>query len=283
MQRGPLELGAGLVGRARAWRAGRPARSAGGGSARSAGSSASSSTSSSPACGAERHGHGHRAVELHHRRRRELGERRRTARRCGPSRSPPGSRARAWQAAIAACSAYGPRPPPSASARVERGQAAADQQPVPAPAVLVEQQDRLAGGPTRARSREAWISISATRPCTSGSLRRQPGEDAAQAQRVLAQGRAQPVVAGGRRVALVEDQVDDLEHRREARRRARGRAAPRRARAPRPASAWPGRCAGPRSARARGRRGRSPRWSARRAGAGSAPRGPRSTAPGGRP
>src|SRR5437899_8539111 len=35
--------------------------------------------------------------------------------------------------------------------------------------------------------------------------------------RVLAQRRAHPLVAGGRRVALVEDEIDDLEHRREAR------------------------------------------------------------------
>ena len=39
-----------------------------------------------------------------------------------------------------------------------------------------------------------------------------------------------PVVAGGRRVALVEDQVDHLQHRGERARRARRRAAPRRAR-----------------------------------------------------
>ena len=42
-------------------------------------------------------------------------------------------------------------------------------------------------------------------------------QDAAQAERVLAQRRPHPVVARGRRVALVEDQVDHLEHRREAR------------------------------------------------------------------
>jgi hypothetical protein len=44
-------------------------------------------------------------------------------------------------------------------------------------------------------------------------LRRQPRQDAAEAQRLLAQRRPHPVVAGGRRVAFVEDEVDDLEHR----------------------------------------------------------------------
>ena len=71
-------------------------------------------------------------------------------------------------------------------------------------------------GPVRAPKREAWISISATRPCTSGSSRRELGEDAAEAQRLLAELRPHPVVAGGRRVALVEDEVDDLQHRGEA-------------------------------------------------------------------
>ena len=71
-------------------------------------------------------------------------------------------------------------------------------------------------GPTRAAARDAWISISATRPWTSGSLRSELGQDAAEPQRVLAERRPHPVVAGGRRVALVEDEVDDLEHRRQA-------------------------------------------------------------------
>ena len=70
-------------------------------------------------------------------------------------------------------------------------------------------------GPMRAFRREAWISISATRPCTSGSDRRQPGKDAAEPQRFLAKLRPDQVVAGGRRIALVEDQVEDVEHRRQ--------------------------------------------------------------------
>ena len=69
--------------------------------------------------------------------------------------------------------------------------------------------------------------MSATRPCTSGSsgassARMRPSRSASSQSC-----RAHPVVAGGRRVALVEDEVDDLEHRREPRRRAPRRAAPR--------------------------------------------------------
>jgi hypothetical protein len=46
----------------------------------------------------------------------------------------------------------------------------------------------------------------------------EPAEYPAEAQRVLAQRGPQPVVAGRRRVALVEDEVDDLEDGRQARR-----------------------------------------------------------------
>ena len=42
-------------------------------------------------------------------------------------------------------------------------------------------------------------------------------DDAAESKRIFAEGGAHPVVAGGGRVALVEDQIDDLEHRRQPR------------------------------------------------------------------
>ena len=54
---------------------------------------------------------------------------------------------------------------------------------------------------------------------------------------------AHPVVAGGGRVALVEDQVDDLEHRRQPRGAARRRAGPRTARCASASVAWRARCA----------------------------------------
>ena len=85
-------------------------------------------------------------------------------------------------------------------------------------------------GPDARPAREAWISISATSPCTSGSLRRQLGQDAPEPQRVLAERGPHPVVARRGGVALVEDEVDDLQHRRQPRAPARRRAAPRRGR-----------------------------------------------------
>ena len=130
----------------------------------------------------------------------------------------PAVRARAWQAAIAACSAYGPTRAAERFGALERGEAAADQQLVPA----ARGSGRAAGSarPTARRARatrEAWISISATRPCTSGSsgassARMRPSRSASSQS-----AGPHPVVAGGRGVALVEDQVDDLEHRGEAR------------------------------------------------------------------
>ena len=267
----------------RAWRAGRRARSAAGGSSRAPARAVSASTSARPAAGpnaiatatarlSSTTGDGASS--------RERVVERGDARPVGVRRR---SRARAWQAAIAACSAYGPRAPPSASARVERREPAADQQLIPARAVLIEQQDRLARrADARRATRDAWISISATRPWTSGSSRRELGEDAAEAQRVLAQRRAHPVVAGGRRVALVEDEVDDLEHRRQPRRELGAARHLERHLRPRRASAWRARCAARSSARGRGTRARSRRSSGRRAGAASARRAPRSTAPDGR-
>ena len=50
-----------------------------------------------------------------------------------------------------------------------------------------------------------------------GLLRAHRREDAPEAERVLAKLGAGPIFAGSRRVSLVEDQVDDLQHRREPR------------------------------------------------------------------
>ena len=53
---------------------------------------------------------------------------------------------------------------------LERRQAATDEQLIPERAVLIEQQDGLVPTGRRApAARDAWISISATRPWTSGS------------------------------------------------------------------------------------------------------------------
>ena len=75
--------------------------------------------------------------------------------------------------------------------------------------------------------REAWSSISATSPCTSGLPRRELGQHAAEPERVLDERRAHPLLALRRRVALVEDQVDRPRARRGAARRAPRPRAPR--------------------------------------------------------
>ncbi len=122
-------------------------------------------------------------------------------------------------------------------------------------------------GPTRAR-RPRRLDLHQRDEAVHLRLRRgELGQDAAEAQRVLAQRGPHPVVAGGRRVALVEDEVDRPRAPTTGGRRARRRAAPRTGRAPRRASAWRGRCAARRSARGRGTRARSRRSSGRRAGA----------------
>ena len=54
-----------------------------------------------------------------------------------------------------------------------------------------------------------------------GFVRCELSEDAAQPDRVLAQCRSDPVLTLGRRIAFVEDQVDDLEYRGEAQRAVR--------------------------------------------------------------
>ncbi len=43
------------------------------------------------------------------------------------------------------------------------------------------------------------------------------GQDAPEPQRIFAERRPHPVVTGGRRVAFVENEVDDTEHRRQTR------------------------------------------------------------------
>jgi hypothetical protein len=119
--------------------------------------------------------------------------------------------ARAWQAAMAAWSVYGPSAPPAPYAR-SSGEPAAHEHPVPARAVLVEQQDRLSRGTDpRARARRLQLHQS-DETVYLGLRREQPGEDAPESKRLLDQLRPDQVVAGGRRVALVEDQVDHLEH-----------------------------------------------------------------------
>ncbi len=100
---------------------------------------------------------------------------------------------------------------------IERGQAAADQQLIPLRAVLIEKQNGLS---RRAHARPGARRLDfhqRDQAVHFRLLRSEFGQDAPQPQRIFAERRPHPVIAGGRGVTFVEDQVDDLKHRRKAR------------------------------------------------------------------
>ncbi|OKK17389.1 hypothetical protein AMK16_21330 [Streptomyces sp. CB00455] len=103
-----------------------------------------------------------------------------------------------------------------AAARAAQGlDAPVDQQPVPPGPVLVGEQHRVSVG-AGAGGRPGRLELQQRGEAVDFGLRRhQRGQDTGQAQGVLAQGGAQEVLAGGGRVALVEDEVDDLQDRAE--------------------------------------------------------------------
>ena len=98
----------------------------------------------------------------------------------------------------------------------QRRQPAADQQPVPKPAILVEQQHRRAIRAGAGAGARRLDFHQRDQPVHLRLVGCKPGQDAAEPQRLLAELRPHPVVARGRRIALVEDQVDHLQHRRQA-------------------------------------------------------------------
>src|SRR5258707_275374 len=112
----------------------------------------------------EGHGDGDGAIELDHRRWGELGELcvelddARPARFLGGERSGMAGGDGGLECVRATAAA-------ELSGTLERGKATADEELVPECAVLIEEEDGL----TRAAERDAWISMSATRPWTSGS------------------------------------------------------------------------------------------------------------------
>ena len=122
--------------------------------------------------------------------------------------------ARAWLAAMAAWSAYGPGGRPARGGQVSRDgegrEASADEKLVPAATVLVAEQYDAAVR-RRARGEARGLDFEERRESVDFGL---PGiegtEDAGEADRFVAEGGAgQP--PRGRRVALIENQVDDFE------------------------------------------------------------------------
>src|SRR5919201_6830142 len=89
---------------------------------------------------------------------------------------------------------------------------ATDQELVPAPAVLIEQQDRLSRGPDPGAQAGRLELHQRDEAVHLGLLRNEFSQDAAETERLLAERRSNPVVTGGRRGAPVEDEGDDLEH-----------------------------------------------------------------------
>src|ERR1700736_4160002 len=99
---------------------------------------------------------------------------------------------------------------------LQRSEAAGDQQLIPSRTVLIEQQNRLSceahagggAGSLNLHERDEPVNL-----WFSGSQLR---ENSAETKRFLAQRGAHQVIAGSCGVALVEDEVDDFEHRRQA-------------------------------------------------------------------
>ena len=86
----------------------------------------------------------------------------------------------------------------------------------PAPAVLIQEQDRLSRRP-RARSQARCLDLhQRKKPLGLWLLWRQRSQGASQTERLLAEVRPHPVVPCSGRVPLVEDEVDDLQDRRQA-------------------------------------------------------------------
>src|SRR6516162_2313358 len=69
---------------------------------------------------------------------------------------------------------------------------------------------------TRALDRDAWISMSETQAVNFRLPWNQPGQNATETQCIFAECRSHPVVAGGCQVTFVEDEVNNLEHRRQS-------------------------------------------------------------------
>ena len=167
--------------------------------------------------------------------------------------------------------------PALAAERLRPGQgvqAPPDEQLIPAGPVLVEQQDGLPGRPG-ARPDPGRLDLHQRHQAVDlGLVRRELGQHPAQPDRLVAQVRPHPVIARGRRVALVEDEVDHLQDRGQPGLPFLARRVPRREPPRRRGPSWPVRSAARSSAPAARRRGRSRPCSARRAGATSARPGP---------
>ena len=105
--------------------------------------------------------------------------------------------------------------PPAPFGGIDRGEAAPNENLIPQRAVLIEQQDRRAVRP-HACIRPRRLNLHQRHETVHFRfVGHQAGKDAPQPQRVLTECRPHPVVARCRRVALVEDEINHFEHRRQ--------------------------------------------------------------------
>ncbi len=94
----------------------------------------------------------------------------------------------------------------------ERGQSTTDQQLIPAGTVLLHEEYRLSSrADSRARAR-CLDFHQRSETVNFGFGRHELGQDARQTQRLVAQCGPHPILAGGRGIAFVEDQIEDFEH-----------------------------------------------------------------------
>src|SRR5215210_575465 len=84
---------------------------------------------------------------------------------------------------------------------------------IPAGAILIQQQDGFAGQPGSCACSRRLNFHKRDEAVDFRLIRCQLCEDAAKAKRVLAQSGSHPIVSCSCRVALIKDQVENLEHR----------------------------------------------------------------------
>ena len=164
-----------------------------------------------PRCRTERHRDGDRAIQLHNWRWGEPGKSFIERHDACPVRLLGGKRPRMTGSNRSLESVRTPEAAELFSA-IERRETATDEEVVPVGTILVEQQNGLPRG-THARPGTRRLNLHQRDEAVDFRLLRSKlGEDTAEAERILAEGRAHPVVTCSRRVALVKDEIDNLEH-----------------------------------------------------------------------
>src|SRR5213594_1159401 len=163
----------------------------------------------------ERHPDGHRPIQLHHRGRCDLHERIVECHYACPVclRRGPGTRVTGGDRGLERVRA---KRAAELLGAFERGETAVDEELIPATAVLIEEQNGL---PRRADSCPQTRRLDLHQRNEAPDLRllrEEPGQDTPETERLFAELRACPRVTAGRCIAFVEDEIDDLKHRREA-------------------------------------------------------------------